>query len=63
MFITDDPAVDYDRYCQEQEKLVERMPCCEDCEQHISDDRAYYINGVWICTDCMDSYLQEVLPE
>lgn len=63
MFTTDDPVADYDRHCLEQEKLLERMPICEDCEKHITDDEAYYINGVWICKDCMDSYLQEVLPE
>lgn len=63
MFYTDDPARDYDRYCEEQEKLIDRMPLCEDCEKHIEDETAYYINGVWICKDCMSSYEQEVLPE
>lgn len=63
MFITDDPVADYDRYCMEQDKLVERMPRCEDCDHHITDDRAHYINGAWVCISCMDSYLQEVLPE
>lgn len=63
MFFTGDPAADWDRYCEEQERLLERMPICEDCEQHIADDRAYYINGVWICDRCMDSYRRDVLPE
>ena len=63
MYRTDDPHADYDRYCAEQDKLVARLPVCEDCERHIEDFSAYYINGVWICEDCMESYRREVLPE
>lgn len=63
MFFTGDPAADWDMYCEEQEQLLERMPVCEDCEKHIADDHAYYINGVWICEHCMEAYRREVWPE
>lgn len=46
-----------------QEAWLARRPVCADCEQHIQDESAYYINGEWICEDCMDSYRQVVLPE
>lgn len=39
-----------------QEKALAARPVCADCDQHIQDEEAYYINGEWICTDCMDSY-------
>lgn len=63
MFFTGDPAADWDKYCEEHEQLLERMPVCEDCEKHIADDHAYYINGVWICEHCMEAYRREVWPE
>lgn len=63
MFFTGDPAADWDRYCEMQERLLKQMPVCEDCENHIEDDHAYYINGVWICERCMEAYRREVWPE
>lgn len=48
---------------REQEKWLSRRPVCSDCEQHIQEDSAFYINGEWICENCMDSYRQVVWPE
>ena len=63
LFYSDDPLADFDRYDEEQNKWLERRPVCVDCGEHIQDETAYYINGEWICEDCMDSYRKEVLPE
>ena len=63
MFMSDDPLRDYDRYEAEQEKRLSKLPHCADCDEPIQDETAYYINGEWICEDCMDTYRQEVLPE
>lgn len=63
MYYSDDPVRDYDRYCAEQERAIARLPICVDCDEPIQDEDAYYINGEWICLDCMDSYRREVLPE
>lgn len=60
---TDDPIADFERYDADLNKQLEQRPVCADCDQHIQDDRAYYINGEWICKDCMSSYEREVLPE
>lgn len=40
-----------------------KRPVCADCGNHIQDEEAYYINGEWVCMDCMDSYLRELSPE
>lgn len=48
---------------RQHEAWLARRPVCADCENHIQDETAYYINGEWICEDCMDSYRQVVLPE
>ena len=60
---TDDPIADFNRWDEEQNRKLEQFPVCADCENHIQDEEAYYINGEWICEGCMDSYKREVLPE
>lgn len=63
MFYSDDPALDFERYDREQTKRLSELPVCADCDQHIQDGEAYYINSEWICESCMDSYKREVQPE
>ncbi len=63
VWYSDDPVADFLRHDEEQNKWLESRPVCMDCAEHIQDETAYYINGEWICEDCMDSYRKEVLPE
>lgn len=63
MFHTDDPVRDFEKYDEQQNRRLARLPVCADCDEHIQDETAYYINGEWICESCMDSYKQEVLAE
>ena len=60
---TDDPIADFERHDAEQNRRLEQLPVCADCDNAIQDETAYYINGEWICKDCMSSYEREVLPE
>jgi formylmethanofuran dehydrogenase subunit E len=60
---SDNPLADFDAWDAEQNKWLERRPVCADCENHIQDETAFYINGEWICRDCLSAYEQEVLPE
>lgn len=63
MIYSDDPVSDFARHDAEQEAWLLKRPVCADCGEHIQDEEAYYINGEWVCMDCMDSYLREVSPE
>lgn len=63
MYWTNDPLADFERHDAEQTRQLERLPVCADCDEHIQDETAYYINGEWICKDCMSTYEREVLPE
>lgn len=45
---------------QEQNSWLAKRPICADCGEHIQDEEAYYINGEWICADCMSVYLVNV---
>lgn len=44
----------------EAERWLQKRPECADCGEHIQDTDAYYINGEFICKDCMDAYLVSV---
>lgn len=56
----------HDNYSQweaherKKEAWLSRRPECADCGHNIQDERAYYINGVFVCQDCMSSYLVDV---
>ena len=63
VFITDDPIADFNAWDAEQSAWLEKLPVCADCDNPIQDEEAYYINGDWICNDCIDSYKRDVLPE
>lgn len=63
MFYSDNPVLDFEEYDAEQNRRLEELPVCADCDEHIQDETAYYINGEWICENCMDAYKREVLPE
>ncbi len=60
MLFTDDPISDYDRYCNEQQKVLDRLPRCSECDEPIQDEYAYYINDELICQSCMDEHKKSV---
>ena len=57
---TDDPLADFDRYQAEEERWLKKRPRCSECDKHIQDEFAYYINDEWICPECMSEYLKPV---
>lgn len=62
MCFTDNPVADFERYSDEQERWLEKRPCCVDCGEHIQEEYAYYVAGDWICEDCMADY-KKAIPE
>ena len=60
MSYTDDPVADYDALDAEQQRILDKLPRCSECDEPIVDEYAYYINGEWICEDCMEQYRKEV---
>ena len=60
---TDDPIADFEGWDADQERQLARRPTCTECDEHIQEETAYYINGEWICHSCMECYLREVLPK
>lgn len=60
---TDDPLMDFDRWQADEERWLMQRPICKDCGEHIQDEEAFYINDSWICIECMELYIQLVMPE
>lgn len=44
----------FDSYDREQNKWLESLPICDDCGEHIQDEKAYKIFGHIICKHCID---------
>ena len=63
MYYTNDPLSDFDRWDAEQNKRLEQLPVCADCDEPIQDYEAYYKDDRWYCLNCMDCYRKEVRPE
>lgn len=50
-------ADNYDLWEQheaEQQKTLDKLPRCSECDEPIQSDYAYEVNGEYICEDCME---------
>lgn len=57
---TDNPERDYDEYCNESEKWMDKLPECECCGEKICQEDAVCIDGKWYCDDCLE-FLRETV--
>ena len=53
-YISDDPIKDFERYDAEQQRLIDSLPLCYECDQPIQDDFCYEINGELVCGVCLN---------
>lgn len=60
MFYTDDPVSDYDRYCNEQQRKLDRLPECSECGEKIQDEYCFEVNDEYICEQCMQEHKKSV---
>ena len=55
MFYTNDPVADFDRWDAEQEKKLERLPHCSECDNPIyPDEYVFEFNDELICEKCLN---------
>lgn len=54
MSYTDDPIADFHNHCAEQEKQLEKLPRCSECDHPIQDKKCYSFNGELICEQCLE---------
>lgn len=51
---TDDPIADYERYSAGQDRQLDKLPVCSECDHHIQNEYCFEINDEYICDDCMN---------
>lgn len=56
---TDDPVRDWDRHCAEEERWLATRRICDECEEPITEDACYEIDGEYICEHCIRDYVDE----
>lgn len=57
-----DPAHEWDKHCDKQERELAKRQICSECDEPITDDYCYLINGEYICQDCMNDYYMVETP-
>lgn len=55
---TNDPVSDFNRYDAMQQRELERCPKCDYCDEHITADNYYDLDGDIVCEDCLDRYFK-----
>lgn len=60
---TDDPVADYDKYSDECEKALEKLPVCCECGEHIQDEYCYEFNGEYICEGRLNDYHRKAVDD
>lgn len=56
MIWTDDPIRDFERHDAEQREWLDKLPKCDFCGDHITDDSYHEIRGLNICDRCLEDH-------
>lgn len=54
MIYSDNPVADWNRKLEDEEDYVNKLPICEICGQHITDEEAFCIDDSWYCISCFE---------
>lgn len=58
MYLSDDPALDAERYMSALDISLAKRPKCHCCGEHIQDEQALHYTSsefeLWLCLECMD---------
>lgn len=56
---TDNPIADWDSYCEDEQRELERRVRCEYCGEHIANSYCFYIDGHYYCDECIADVLND----
>ena len=56
IFRSDNLDRDIEDFLRSEDKAIERLPRCSECDNPIQDDFCYQINGELICKGCLKEY-------
>lgn len=57
---TDNPLADFDRWEEEKERAIAKLPRCDYCNEPIQDDYCYDLDGEVICEDCLNRHFRKL---
>lgn len=61
IYFTDDPVKDHDRYQDEKDKQLQKLPKCSHCDEHIQTEELCDIDGTLYCMECFkDNFIKSV---
>lgn len=43
----------WEQHEAEQQRLLDKLPICSECGEHIQAEECYEFNGKYICPDCL----------
>jgi len=55
MYRTDDPIADFARHDAEQQRKMDKLPRCAECDRPIQTEECYEINDELICPECLEN--------
>jgi formylmethanofuran dehydrogenase subunit E len=53
---SDDPISDFHRHDAAQQKKLNKLPVCHDCDEPIQTDECFEFNDELFCPDCLVKY-------
>ncbi len=56
MMWTNDPVADAERYAAEQERKLDELPKCCECDHPIQTEKCFEFNGELMCPQCLKDY-------
>ncbi len=59
MYYIPDALDHFARHDAEQQQMLDRLPKCTICEEHIQEDHCYQINDEVICVHCLNEYFRK----
>ena len=58
-----DPAHEWDKHCEQQERELAKRPICPCCGERITDEYCYDVEGGrYICENCMETVFRVETP-
>lgn len=63
MYRTDDPYRDFDRYEDQRQKELDKLPECCECGNPILTEECYEINGELLCPECLNDNHRKLVED
>lgn len=67
MYLSDNPALDEERYMNALDLLLAKRPVCDCCGEHIQDEEALHYRTreleIWLCQECVEDNTEYIEVE